>query len=193
MKPLEGVYGTALTAKYPAEVVAIGQFATDAGAGKLPAVSFIDAGPSEHPPQDMQLGEVAVESAWRALAGSPQWKSSVFFLTYDENGGLYDSVPPPRACLPDAIKPAEPGAFDHYGFRVPLIAAGPWVKPHYVSHVAGDHTALLRFLELRFGLPALSARDANAGALIDLFDFSHPSFAAPPPLPTAKVDPAKKC
>ena len=96
---------------------------------------------------------------------------------------------PPPACLPDAIAPnipkegTTPGKFDVYGFRVPFFLASPYAKPHYVSHVVDSHTSILRFLELRFGLPACSDRDANADPLLDLFDFTHPSFPQPAVFP----------
>ena len=193
-QPLEGVYGTSLATKYPGQVAAIGTFPADAAAGKLAQVIFMDAGSSEHPPGDMQLGEVAVQKAYNALATSPQWAHAAFILTYDENGGLYDHVPPAKACVPDAIKPiGGAGAFDSTGFRVPLVIASPYSKPHYVSHQVTDATSILRFLELKFDLPALTARDANASTLIDYFDFGKTPFATPPKLATATVDAAKKC
>jgi phospholipase C len=58
------------------------------------------------------------------------------------------------------------------GPRVPLVAISPWAKRAFVSHDVTDHTAITRFIEMLFGLPALSARDANSEALFDLFDFS---------------------
>jgi phospholipase C len=58
------------------------------------------------------------------------------------------------------------------GPRIPLVALSPWAKRAYVSHVVHDHTAITRFIETLFDLPALTARDANSDALFDLFDFS---------------------
>jgi phospholipase C len=135
---------------------------------------------------------------YATLAASPQWGRLAVFYTYDEAGGFYDHVPPPPACAPDAVLPAltstdVPGDFARYGFRVPLIVASPWAKPHHVSHIVNDHTSILRLLELRFGLPSLTGRDANANGLLDLFDFTQPSFPAAPVLPAAPVDPARKC
>jgi phospholipase C len=159
------------------------QFMSDAALGKLPAVSFIDPGDSdEHPPDDMQLGEVAVQKVWNALASSPQWPRSVFIVTFDEAGGLYDHVPPPAACPPDGTSPIVPGEattageFDRLGFRVPFLVASPYAKRHFVSHQVNSHTSILRFLELRFQLPALSDRDANDDALLEFFDFSKPEL-----------------
>jgi len=89
-------------------------------------------------------------------------------------------VPPPRACAPDAAH----GELDRLGTRVPLLVVSPWARRHHVSHVVHDHASLLRFIELVFDLPALSARDANADALLDAFDFRQRP-AAPPPAPAA--------
>jgi phospholipase C len=160
-------------------------FKADASAGTLPHVSWIYAGNDEHPSGDVEMGEGDVQSFFNLLAASPQWPRSAFIVTYDENGGFYDHVPPPSACLPDSTPPdipreaKTPGTFGTYGFRVPFILASPYSKPHYVSHVVSSHTSILRFLELRFDLPACSDRDANADPLIDFFDFSRPPFATP--------------
>jgi phospholipase C len=59
----------------------------------------------------------------------------------------------------------------------------PWARPHYVSHVVHDHTSTLRLVEALFDLPALTGRDANADALLDMFDFTcgpHAPASAPP-------------
>jgi phospholipase C len=179
------------------------EYAAAAASNTLPNVSILyvagDGYGEEHPPSNMQIGQQGVAAAFATLAASPQqWSRSAFILTYDEGGGLYDHVPPPPACTPDAIPPMlnpgdEPGGFDRYGFRVPLIVASPWSRPHYVSHVVQDHTSVLRLIELRFGLGALTARDANANALIDLFDFSAPSIPVAPAMPPATIDPAHAC
>jgi phospholipase C len=92
---------------------------------------------------------------------------------------------------PDGIKPildAEnhiPGDFDRTGFRLPLIVVSPFVKPHYVSHVQTDFTAILKLIETRFGLPNLTLRDAGASDMTDFFDFSTPTG----PLATAPKPP----
>jgi phospholipase C len=127
---------------------------------------------------------------------SPNWARSAAFLTYDEHGGFYDDLAPPAGCLPDEIEPqlgkgATPGRFDHLGMRVPFIVVSPYAKPHYVSHRVFSHSSLLRLIEARFDLPAISARVANAEPPLDLFDFKHPHFATPPSLPEAKVDQAE--
>ena len=116
---------------------------------------------------------------------SPNWASTVLFLTYDEHGGFYDHVPPPRACVADDIPPmidptdpdtTFPAEFDRYGFRVPLVVVSPFSRPGFVSHNVYDHTSILRFIETRFDLPALTNRDANASPMLDMFDFDNPAL-----------------
>jgi phospholipase C len=74
--------------------------------------------------------------------------------------------------------PAACASFDQVGVRVPFIAVSPFSRPGYVSHVATDHTSILALIEARFLTPAggtrqhLTARDQNAGSLLDLFDFT---------------------
>src|SRR5207253_8247873 len=149
----------------------------------------------EHPCSNIQVGEAWVAQVTDALFKSPDWGSSALFYTYDENGGFYDHLPPPPAVVPDDIPPMleqgdTPGAFDRYGFRVPVVVVSPYSKAHFVSHRVNDHTSILRFIEVRFGLPALTRRDAAANPMLEFFDFSHPSFATPPTLPDAPIDPA---
>src|SRR5207247_5863394 len=105
-----------------------------------------------------------------------------------------DHVPPPSAPLPDKIAPIliagdVPGAFDRYGFRVPVVVVSPYAKAHFVSHTVHDHTSILRFIEVRFGLPALTNRDAHANPMLEFFQFIHRGFARLPALPDAPLDP----
>jgi phospholipase C len=173
-------------------------------AGTLEQVVFVDpdlaeeygGGDDLHPPDDIQRGDEFLSNVVHALIQSPQWPRSAMFITFDEWGGLYDHVPPPKACPPDDIEPMlmpgdPPGQFDRLGFRVPLLAISPWSKLHYVSHRVYDHTSILRFIETRFSLPALTARDANADPMLDLFDFKQAPLLHPPALPTVTVDPQK--
>src|SRR5207302_1297713 len=122
---------------------------------------------------------------------SSSWKDSAFILTFDESGGLYDHVPPPTSGVPnpDGIKPvdlitqtpADPqGDFTRYGFRVPLMVVSPFTKKNYVSHTVTDSTAILRMIELRFGLPNLTKRDAVAMDMSEFFDFTNAPWATPP-------------
>jgi phospholipase C len=180
----------------------IAQYYADAAQGTLPQVAFIDPAfggardveSDEHPPANVQAGQKFVADVINALLQSPNWPSSSLFLTYDEHGGYYDHVPPPEAVPPDDLEPTgASGAFDRYGIRVPFAAVSPFAKQHFVSHAVYDHTSILRFIERRFGLPPLGARDAAADPMLDLFDFQSPPFLTPPALPEAVVDQNRLC
>jgi phospholipase C len=180
----------------------ISQYYRDAQRGKLPAVSFVDpiflAGSNtetdEHPPSNVQVGQNFAYHVITALEQSRDWKSSALFLTYDENGGFYDHVAPPAAVAPDAIPPMlKPGdtvaAFDQLGPRVPVVVVSPFAKAHYVSHVVHDHTSITRFIETRYHLPSLTARDAAADPMLEFFDFSAAAFHVPPSFAAPTVTP----
>ncbi|HWE31939.1 MAG TPA: alkaline phosphatase family protein [Solirubrobacteraceae bacterium] len=171
----------------------IAQFYADTAAGRLPKFTFLDPNyttTSEENPQDIQVGEEFIGEVVHALMTSPQWKNTALFITYDEHGGYYDHVPPPRAIKPDNIAPVlapgdVPGAYDRYGFRVPMIVVSPWARAGYVSNVVQDHTSMLAFIERKWNLPAMTFRDANAAPMTDYFDFKHAAFMKPPALKRA--------
>jgi phospholipase C len=152
-------------------------------AGTLPNVAFVDGRGKEdddHPPADLQRGEAWLKEIYDHAVASPQWSRLAMIWTYDEAGGYADHVPPePQACR------AAPSSstYTQMGPRVPLVVISPWARRSYVSHVVHDHTAITRFVEALFDLPALTARDANADALLDLFDFSCGRDLSVPPAP----------
>jgi phospholipase C len=164
----------------------------------LPKVVFIErAGVSdldEHPGNNVQTGAARTRQIVVALLNSGAWPDSAFILTFDEGGGLFDHVKPVLATLPgDYSQPTDLGTHDQHGefnvtgFRVPVIVVSPWVKPHNVSHLPMDYTAILKLIETRYTVPALTQRDAHAGNMTDtthgFFDFSSPHLLTVPPLP----------
>jgi phospholipase C len=167
------------------------QFLGDCGRGTLPAVSIVSPGAtaySEENPSDIQLGEAYSASVINAVMQSPAWPKTVLLFMYDEHGGYYDHVAPPAAIPPDDIAPAVeptpgvPAAWNQYGLRVPAFVISPFAKCNYLSHVVHDHTSVLRFIETKFNLGALTRRDANADDLLDCLDFRRPTFLEPPTL-----------
>jgi phospholipase C len=157
----------------------ISQFFTDAKAGKLPQFSLLDPDygkQSQENPQNITVGEGFIGQVIDALRESPKWRQTILIITYDEHGGYYDHVPPPRALAPDSTPPAvNPGekqydGFARYGFRVPSIVVGPYAKRNHVSHAVYDHTSILAFVERKWNLPAMTKRDANANNLLDFLD-----------------------
>jgi phospholipase C len=172
------------------------RFYPDVAAGKLPQFTFLDpqyTTTSEENPQDIQVGEGFVAGVVHALMKAPTWKRTALFINYDEHGGYYDHVPPPRAIKPDSIGPIQeatqpklaPGTFNRYGFRVPLFVVSPWAKANYASRVVQDHTSVTAFVERKWNLPAMTFRDANAQPMTDYFDFGKPTFEQPPKLTAA--------
>ncbi len=193
-----------LATKDAANIVPVSQYQTDLQNGTLPAVALIesgyDSGRDEHPGNNVQTGAAYAASLINALMTSSSWKSSVFILTYDEGGGVYDHVPPQSAVSPDGIPPSDlqqgdfcyspsgptPGPmcdFTHTGFRIPLIVISPFSKKHYVDHTVADYTAILKFIETRFKLPSLTKRDAAQMDMTEFFDFQNAPWLTPPSPP----------
>jgi len=201
-------YASTLEKDYPKNIAPITQYFTDLANGTLPQVAIIepasDAGLDEHgtdsdsgPPTNIQLGARYVATLIDELMQSSSWNDSVFILTYDEAGGLYDHVAPQPTVSPDGIKPVDlqPGDictkitgptcnFTFTGYRIPLIVISPFTKKNYVSHTVEDSTAVLKLIETRFNLPALTKRDAAQPDMAEYFDFTNPPWAKPPTPPT---------
>jgi phospholipase C len=190
-------------AKYTGtNIVPMSQYFTDLKNGTLPQVAFIDRdskdGLDEHPGVgiSVQKGAAYIASIINALIDSTSWKDSVFFLSYDEGGGFYDHEPPVQTVSPDGIAPvlnpndtcvATTGPmcdFTYTGFRLPNVVVSPFSKPGYVDHTPIDTTAILRFIELRFGVNALSKRDAAQPDISFFFDFATAPNMTPPTPPT---------
>jgi len=116
---------------------------------------------SEHPPFNPVMGEHWVVAVINQIMKSEYWRSTAIFLTWDDFGGWYDHVPPPRV---DSVG---------YGFRVPLLIISPYARAHLIDHTLSDHASILSFIEAKFGLPPLATRDARASNLLEAFDFSN--------------------
>jgi phospholipase C len=183
----------------------IDQFFTDAAAGTLPSVCWVEPNSeteTEEDPQDISLGEAFTSKVINAVMHGPKWSKTVLVLCYDEHGGYYDHVPPPPAVAPDDIKPIlKPhpdehldglptnvaGDYARYGFRVPGFVVSPYARKDYVSHVVHDHTSILSLIEHKWNLPALTNRDGAADNLLDCLDLvGPPAFLTPPRLPAPK-------
>lgn len=195
--PQESVFNqfSSLVQKYQANFVPIEQYFADVANGTLPQVATLETSDlNEHPNNNIQTGAAYVKRVVDALMASQSWQNSAFFLTYDEAGGLYDHVNPAPAINPDGIKPIDlaptdiQGDFTMTGFRIPLIVISPYAKPHYVSHTVTDFTAILKFIEKRFALPGLTARDAAQIDMTEFFDFNNKPWATPPSPPGQPTD-----
>jgi len=167
------------------DLVDLKEYFHDLHSGTLPEVSWIvpTFEDSEHPPET--LGPAArgmwyVTNIINALMESPYWKNSVVFLTWDDYGGFYDHVPPP---IVDAFG---------YGPRVPTLVISPYAKTDFVSHFTYDFTSMLKFIEMRWGLPSMTERDAHADPMLDCFDFNQtPNSTLVIPLPKKLPEPER--
>jgi phospholipase C len=173
-------------------IVKVDQYFTDAAAGTLPGFAIIDPNfdhGSEENSADIRPGEEFVSRVINAAMQGPAWEKTLIIWCYDEHGGYYDHVVPPKAIKPDDIPPSlDPSlvgdGYGRYGFRVPAVIVSPYARKKYVSHVVHDHTSILKLVETKWNLPALTYRDANADNLLDSLDLKgKPAFREPPTLP----------
>jgi phospholipase C len=165
------------------------EYLEDAKAGTLPPVVYIEPAfgdNDDHPPAHPINGQALIATVYKGLAASPQWKNSLMVVTYDEHGGFFDHVSPPKTVDDHAAQ-----GFDQMGFRVPTLVAGPYVKESYVSSVVYDHCSALRELEVAFGLEPLTQRTAAAHDLSDFLDADRLQKGDwKPPIDIPAVDPS---
>ena len=192
----------------------IDDFFKDTSKGALPDYTFIEPrydtgnnylkGNSMHPLNDVREGEKLVKAVYEALRSSPHWQDTMLIITFDEHGGFYDHQPPPATVPAGAAGPyANPDytfRFDRLGVRVPAILVSAYTSKGCVigtdpgeHSTIFDHTSVLATVEKFFGLPTLSARDANANTLeiaLDLGDPRTDPTDAPMKLPDTAPDSA---
>lgn len=137
-------------------------FFRDVNRGTLPSVAWIvtSAARSDHPPASICVGENWTVKVINAVMASKYWKHTAIFLTWDDFGGFYDHVPPPKL---DYIS---------LGPRVPTIVISPYARPHYVDHSTLEFDSLLKFIEDDYSLRPLTSRDRSAASMLSSFDFS---------------------
>jgi phospholipase C len=135
-------------------------------ADEIAAIKKHKFGDDDHPSySDRQISEAMAARVINAIASNPRiWRQCAIIITYDESDGLYDHVPPRiRAYGPDSTStdliPLS------RGIRVPLILISPYARTHAVSHVEGDHNAVIETINAIFGLPALASLPDEAQAL----------------------------
>jgi phospholipase C len=144
-------------------VVPLSGLLTDIAAGMLPSVTFVDPTGStidtEHPPQNVTVGELWSLSVIGAIEASREWSSTTIFLTWDEGGGFYDHVVPP------VMDPLGDGV------RVPMMVVSPFTEGGGVDSTIFDHTSVLKFIDENWGLPYLNPRVAETQSLGSVFHF----------------------
>ena len=172
--------GRTLAGNDPMVGARIEDFFKDARNGNLPNFSLIDPdfwSNDLHPPHSTGLGEALLGSIVRAMQESRQWKRSLLVITYDENGGFYDHVPPPKTV---DSRPE----FRQLGFRVPTLVIGPSVKRGAVVSSTLEHVSIAATLRTRFGIESLGERMDATGDLSPCID---PDLAGLPPGPMGKL------
>jgi len=143
----------------------------DISNNQLPAVSWVipTVNNSDHAGGTAHTGGPSwVASIVNALGDSPYWSDTAIIVTWDDWGGWYDHVPPPKV-IDDGVSW---GSGYVYGFRVPLLVISPYAKAAYISHVNHDFGSILHFVEEVYGLSSLGYADAYADDLSDCFNFN---------------------
>ena len=148
-------------ARDPRCVAVMADYLQDLKLGQLPQVSFIVSSFSnksdEHPPADVSVGMGLQRELITALQQSSAWASAAYIFTYDESGGFFDHVAPPKF---DAFGP---------GFRVPAWIISPFARPRHLEPTLYEHTSTLKFIETVFKLPTLASMNHQ-------FDASTPGY-----------------
>ena len=142
----------------------LADFRADVAARRLPAVSWLvpTYAASEHPSHPPAVGAEAIMDVLDTLTSQPSvWERTLLIVSYDENGGFFDHVPPP--CAPAGTpgeflaEPARHGAGNDasigLGFRVPALLISPHTRGGRVFSDVSDHTSQLKLIAKRFGLP----------------------------------------
>ncbi|MGX4769558.1 alkaline phosphatase family protein [Bradyrhizobium guangdongense] len=145
-------------------------------------------GNSQHPLDGVTAGEALIKSTYEAIRKSPHWATSLLIVTWDEHGGFYDHVIPPRAVPPGDTQPGSKYnrygfTFGQYGVRVPAVIVSPLIPPNTVDGRLYDHASIPATVEAAFGLKPLTARDAAANTLLPLLSLTQPRDT-PKRLPT---------
>ena len=154
------------------------EFLVAAGTGTLPAVSFIDprytilddgTGNDDHPHADIRKGDLFLYETFKAVATGPKWANTVFIVNFDEWGGFFEHIAPPRAAAPNQVDPDLVNGKALLGCRVPTVVASPFSLGNShdprVSALVFDHTSVLKLIEWRWGLAPLTPRDASGDVL----------------------------
>jgi phospholipase C len=180
----------------------VSEYFAQAATGTLPQVSFIDPwfvadglpGNDDHPHADIRLGQAFLSDIVQAFLESPAYEKGALVVTYDEWGGFWEHVDPPR--LPDErATDADPGGdndFGQLGFRIPSTIVSPWTRNtngHRVDHNTYEHTSIIKFIADNWGLPYLTERQAHTTSIEQAFR-SFRRFDMDAPFEPYPLDPA---
>jgi phospholipase C len=173
-----------------------------AASGTLPNISYVDppfrdggggngVSADDHPHGDIRLGQAFMSDVVHAFMESPQWRRGALFIVYDEWGGFFDHVPPPRT--PDDRQSAKPeDDWGQMGFRIPAVTISPFVKRGAVSHATLGFESILKLISYRFALGHLNKRHRYAYNIGRAMEWQRPNFE-PPSLPDPGVVATAPC
>ena len=163
-----------------------------AATGTLPALSFVDpafngedqgTSGDEHPHGDVRVGQAFISDVVHAFIESPQYERGALFIVYDEWGGFFDHVVPPR--VPDLRASTNlENDFGQMGLRIPAVVVSPYARGGYVDHTIYGFESILKMIRYRYGLPPLTPRDLFANNIATAFDWESKPRLEPPSLPT---------
>lgn len=185
-------------AKYVGIAKLHSEFLSQASSGTLPAVSYVDptftilddgTGTDDHPHSDIRKGDLFLHDMFAAVASGPAWSSTVVVINFDEGGGFFDHVAPPRATAANATDMDIVSGKTLLGFRLPVVIASPLSRGNAqnprISSLVFDHTSVLKLIEWRWGLTPLTPRDGSSDVnnLAYALNFNQPQTAVPS-LPT---------
>jgi len=167
------------------------EFYEAAAMGTLPHLSFVDpsfrgedqgTSGDEHPLADVRIGQAFMADVVHAIMESPQWPRTALFCVYDEWGGFFDHVVPPR--VPDLRSSRNlANDFGQMGFRIPAVLVSPYARHGHVDHSIYGFESILKMIRYRFGIPPLTPRDLFANNIASAFDWEGKPRLEPPHLP----------
>jgi phospholipase C len=170
------------------------EFLAQAANGTLPAVSFVDpaytilddgTGNDDHPHADIREGDLFLHDLFEAVASGPAWSSTVMIINFDEWGGFFEHVAPPRATAANSVDTDIVNGKTLLGFRLPVVIASPFSRGNaqnpLINSLVYDHTSVLKLIDWRWGLAPLTPRDGSSdiGNLAYALNFSSPQTAVP--------------
>ncbi|HZT97138.1 MAG TPA: alkaline phosphatase family protein [Chloroflexota bacterium] len=157
---------------WSSNVVGTTQFQSDLTSGKLPSISWLMplVADSEHPPFGECRGENWTVQEINAIAQSPYWKNTAILVMWDDFGGFYDHVAPPKVSKYEL------------GPRVPFLMISPYSKPHFVDGRQYDFRSVIKFVEKTFKLPHLASFDRSVNSAGDMLNLKANAKPLPPPI-----------
>src|SRR3954447_9141112 len=185
----------------------IERYYSDCAAGTLPNITIVDppfkdggggdgTSADEHPLGDVRLGQAFMADVINAFVHSPNYRRGALFVIYDEHGGFFDHVRPPRVVDGRMSRDLEKD-FGQMGFRIPAVTVSPYARPKKrsgfrVDHGVYGHESILKLISYRFGTGFLNKRHRYARNIGSSFEWNEPDFT-PPKLPDPPVVATSPC